>query len=382
MAGIYIHIPFCKQACSYCNFYFLTRRELQQPFVDALIEEIRSYRGHPFSEQVFQTIYIGGGTPSLLSIQQLESIFGTLHDVFDIEAGEVTLEMNPDDVTKEFLRDIRGIGINRASMGIQSFDPDLLLSMHRAHNPREAQSALEMIQQTNFPSFTADLIYGNPGQTSAALEKDIMRLLSYDPPHVSAYSLTIEPNTRLGKQVKLGRIEEPDEEKVAEQFDLVEENLSSHGLMRYEISNFSKPGKEAVHNSNYWRHINYLGLGPSAHSLFWQDAGAIRWNNAKDIRTYLNKEWASLREDEQQLDLKDLAEERLMLGLRTRWGVSPGRLADKYGYKFSSSQLQWLGRQKKENIFEERDNSLRLSAEGLRIADYLTLELISRHSSS
>ena len=379
MAGIYIHIPFCKQACSYCNFYFLTRKELVEPFVEALSEEIKSYRGHPFSEQTIKTVYIGGGTPSLLSQRQLEQIFDALRDVFKIDAEEATLEMNPDDVSVDYLNSLRELGINRASMGVQSFDPSLLMFMHRAHDPQEAEQALEMLQQANFPSFTADLIYGNPGQSKEQLERDIDQLLSYDPPHISAYSLTIEPGTRLGKQAELGRVDVPDDEIVASHFDLVEKKLLKKGIKRYEVSNFAKPGKEAVHNSNYWRHVNYLGLGPSAHSLFWSEAGARRWNNKKDIKLYLAKEWEKLTDEETELDLLDLAEERLMLGLRTVEGVSQETMQNFYSYKFSDRQNEWLKLQRQEGFFQHENQVIRLTEKGLKIADYLILELISRH---
>lgn len=379
MAGIYIHIPFCKQACSYCNFYFLTKKELIDPFVESLIEEIDSYKEHPFSTEKIDTIYIGGGTPSLLKPAALEKVFNKLEEVFELEPEEVTLEMNPDDVTVNYLRDLKNLGVNRASMGVQSFDPSLLLFMHRAHDPREAENALDMLRQANFPTFTADLIYGNPGQVLEQLEKDIDRLLSYDPPHISAYSLTIEPRTRLGKQVEKGRVVVPDEEIVAEHFDLVERKLLENGIRRYEVSNFSIPGKEAVHNSNYWRHINYLGLGPSAHSLYWSGDGARRWNNRKDIRTYLNRDWKRLREEITDLGLQDLAEERLMLGLRTIWGISFQSMKTTYGYSFSKKQMQWIERQHIEGFFLLDDEKIRLTSKGLKIADYLILELISCH---
>ncbi|WP_340103410.1 radical SAM family heme chaperone HemW [Rhodohalobacter sp. 8-1] len=378
MAGIYIHIPFCKQACSYCNFYFLTRKELVEPFVDALIEEILSYRSHPFSEQIIKTIYVGGGTPSLLNHQQLKQIFDALRDVFDIDAEEVTLEMNPDDVSVEYLNGLQDLGVNRASMGVQSFDPALLLFMHRAHDPSEAEQALEMLRTANFPSFTADLIYGNPGQSLDQLDRDIDRLLSYNPSHVSAYSLTVEEGTRLGKQVELGRIDVPDDDIVAEHFDLVEKKLLKKGIKRYEVSNFAMPGKEAIHNSNYWRHVNYLGLGPSAHSLFWADNGACRWSNKKDIKLYLSKDWDQLIDEETTLDLVDLAEERLMLGLRTVEGISPGEMKSLYGYELTEKQLEWLIGQQKEGFILLDEDHIRLSAKGLKIADYLILDLISK----
>ena len=379
MAGIYIHIPFCKQACSYCDFYFLTKGELKQPFVDSLIEEIHHYGSHPISDETIDTIYIGGGTPSLLTPKQLRSIFTALEKVFTVKPVEVTLEMNPDDVTEEFLLKIQDLGVDRASMGVQSFDEKLLQFMHRAHDPIEAVDALKLLQKANFPSYTADLIYGNPGQTMEMLEKDIDRLLTFDPPHISAYSLTIEPKTRLGKQVELGRIDPVDDDVVADQFDFLYQKLSSAGVEQYEVSNFAKPGKEAVHNSNYWRHKNYLGLGPSAHSLYWPDAdNAQRWKNRSNLKSYLEQNWDDVREDEESLSLSEMAEERLMLGLRTKWGVSKKQLKERYGYTLNKEQKEWLKKQREEGQFTSVDDEIILSKTGLRIADYLIFELISR----
>lgn len=377
MSGIYIHIPFCKQACSYCDFYFLTRGELRQPFVDALISEIKSYRESKFTEETVRTIYLGGGTPSLLNQRQLESIFTALHEIFDIDSVEVTMELNPDDVTPEYLSKIQGLGVDRASMGVQSFDKKLLEFMHRAHNPEEAFEALKALQQTGFPSFTADLIYGNPGQSNETLERDIDKLLSFDPPHISAYSLTVEPNTRLGKQVQLGRIDPPDDDRVSEQFDLVRYKLAEAGIEQYEVSNFAKPGKEAVHNSNYWNHENYLGFGPSAHSFWWDEDGAKRWQNQADLKKYLNEEPENYREEEEKLSKHTLAEERLMLGLRTKWGVSEANLNDRYQYNFTDSQQVWIENQVEKGFMKRENATLKMTSDGLKISDHLVVDLLA-----
>ncbi len=382
MAGIYIHIPFCKQACSYCNFYFLTRDELRQPFVDALTDEIRSYKNKPFAQQTIKSIYFGGGTPSLLTAGQLQSIHSALEGVFKIESDETTIEMNPDDVSEEYLHQLKDLGFSRVSMGVQSFDPALLTFMNRAHTPDEANRALGLIQKTGFPSFTADLIYGNPEQELKTLEKDIDQLLQYNPPHVSAYSLTIEPGTRLGKQVRLGRIDPVDDEIVESHFDLVEKKLHHAGIKRYEVSNFAKPGQEAVHNSNYWKHVNYLGLGPSAHSLFWNEKGARRWRNKPDLKLYLDRDWPSVKDEVEDLSLEVLAEERLMLGLRTVSGVTVSNLKEKYGYEFNTHQWEWLRLQENRECvsISGNDDIIQLTKQGLKIADYIVLELISKSS--
>jgi len=378
LAGLYIHIPFCKQACSYCDFYFLTRQQLREPFVKALIREIYSYKGTSFSTEEISSIYLGGGTPSLLNEKQLSEIFAALDSVFDLQPQEITMELNPDDVTADYLKMIRGIGIVRASMGVQSFHEEILNFMHRAHNRNEALKALELLQKTDFPAFTADLIYGNPGQTLEMLQTDIEQLLEFNPPHISAYSLTLEPNTRLGKQVELGRINPPDDEEVAAHFELVQESLNRAGIVQYEVSNFSKPGKEALHNSSYWTHQNYLGFGPSAHSFWWNGNKAKRWKNRSDIRRYLEKPAQESIDEVEQLDLTILAEERIMLGLRTVKGLSVKNLRDKYQYSMNRKQQAWIENQAEKRMLVFDEGRLALTPEGLRISDMLVVDLLSR----
>ncbi|HMB98065.1 MAG TPA: radical SAM family heme chaperone HemW [Balneolaceae bacterium] len=378
MAGIYIHIPFCKQACSYCDFYFVTRKKLIDPFVDSLLKEIQSYRGTPYSDENIETIYLGGGTPSQLSPDQLKRIFDALQDAFSLDPVEVTMEMNPDDVTPDYLKSLLDLGINRASMGVQSFDEKLLQFMHRAHTKKEALKALESLQTAGFPTFTADLIYGNPGQTLEMLDDDITQLLQFDPPHISAYSLTVEPQTRLGKQVKLGRISPPEDDLVAEHFDLLSERLKRAGIERYEVSNFSKPGKEAVHNSNYWRHKNYLGLGPSAHSFWLLDDGALRWENRSDIKEYMDDLSDGSTTNPEKLSMFSLAEERLMLGLRTKWGVGFDELKSRYNYELNQEQITWLEYQQEKGMLKTEGDVLRFTSEGLKIADLLIVDLLSK----
>ncbi|TVQ68669.1 MAG: radical SAM family heme chaperone HemW, partial [Balneolaceae bacterium] len=280
MSGIYIHIPFCKQACSYCDFYFVTRDRLIPEFVDALVHEITAVPagdGSPFPGDAVRTLYLGGGTPSRLPLSQLERIFDALHRHFDLSGlTECTAEMNPEDVTAELLAGLRGLGVTRLSMGIQSFQPELLEFMHRAHSAPEAHRALESVVRAGFTSFSVDLIYGCPGQTEAQLQDDLDQLLAYDPPHLSAYSLTIEPRTRLGKQAELGRLKPADDETVVRQSRLIRDVLGANGIHQYEISNYARHGHEAEHNSAYWCHENYLGMGPAAHSFYWPGAGEQR----------------------------------------------------------------------------------------------------------
>ena len=374
MSGIYLHIPFCKQACSYCDFYFVTRTSEREHFVQRLVKYINSYKGSKFAEETVETIYFGGGTPSLLEPSQLEQIMEALHDIFDINEREITLEMNPDDVSAQFLADLKSLGISRASMGVQSFEPELLEFMHRAHSSEEALQCLELLSASDFNSFTVDLIYGNPGQSEEQLERDINKLLEFDPPHISAYSLTIEPKTRLGKQVELGRLAPPEDDKVAKHFDLINRRFNSYGIERYEVSNYSLPGKEAIHNSSYWEHNNYLGLGPGAHS-FWWDESAERWENEQDLRKYLRDEDQPEREE---LSLNQLAEERLMMGLRTRKGIKKRELSERYDYKLSSRQLDYLKNREQEGKVE-LDEKITLTDDGIKIADAIILDLVTLH---
>ena len=373
MSGIYIHIPFCKQACSYCDFYFVTRPQLKGQFVDRLLQEIESYRDTSFSQEPVRTIYFGGGTPSQLAVEQVESIMVALRSVFDIRAEEITLEMNPDDVTANYLSGLKQAGVTRASMGVQSFQPELLAFMNRAHTSEEAQRCLELLRASGFEAFTADLIYGNPGQTVEQLEQDINRMLQFDPPHLSAYSLTVEPNTRLGKQVDLGRITPPKDENVAEQFALLDERLAEHGIRRYEVSNYSKPGREAVHNSNYWQHENYLGFGPGAHS-FWWGRNPRRWQNPADIQLYCEQEDSA--GETEKLSLQELAEERIMMGLRTRKGITEEEMESRYEYHLNERQTAYLEKQQSEGRVRF-NGTIALTGAGLVIADAIILDLIT-----
>jgi oxygen-independent coproporphyrinogen-3 oxidase len=377
MSGIYIHIPFCKQACSYCDFYFVTKPDRKSDFVDALVSEIEGKKNTAYSQETVETIYFGGGTPSLLSISEFERILSTLKDTFHLDLKEITVELNPDDVTKEYLSGLRTLGVNRVSMGVQTFDEDLLRFMNRTHNAREALECLEILRASEINVFTADLIYGNPGQTLEMLQHDLDTLLTFDPQHVSAYSLTIEPKTRLGKQVQLGRLLPAEDDLVEQHFELVEKTLLQHGIKRYEVSNFAKPGSEAFHNSNYWEHKNYLGLGPGAHSFWWKegDEHATRWENEADLQAYINQDKDSTS-DLETLDLHALAEERLMLALRTRKGISTEELRSRYDYEFSDEQLAYLNQKVDEGKLEH-DGVLRLTSDGLKIADAITLDILT-----
>ncbi len=378
MSGIYIHIPFCKQACSYCDFYFVTNHQHKSDFVDVLVKEITSKKNTLYTSEPIYTLYFGGGTPSLLSPTEIENILIALNETFSLELYECTIELNPDDVTRDYLSNLRSLGVTRASMGVQTFDEELLQKMHRAHTRKEAIYCFELLAKEGFDSFSVDLIYGNPNQTIEMLKKDLELLCSFKPPHVSAYSLTIENGTRLGKHVELGRVLPLEDDKVAQHVNLVQSTLRDHGIEQYEVSNFAKQGFEAQHNSSYWTHQNYIGFGPGAHSFWWDSTlkSANRWNNKRDLKTYLYGAWGGNTENE-RLTLHTLAEERLMLGLRTKWGVKTSELEERYAYSLSKNQENYLKAKVREGLISIKKDQISLTDRGLLIADLIILDLIS-----
>lgn len=385
MPGIYIHVPFCRQACSYCDFYFVTRSELVPDYFDALIREIKYY-GSLLDGEKIDTVYFGGGTPSRLPEAIFRDITRALNDHFDLDKTvEFTVETNPEDISPEWLNAMSQCGITRLSIGVQSFQPEMLRFMHRAHSGKQAEYAIQLVAEQGFQSFSTDVIYGAPGQTDEQVRRDLETLLTFQPPHVSAYSLTIEPRTRLGKRYELGRLKPADDDKIAAQMLLVQEALAKNGLLPYEISNYSLPGHRALHNSSYWCHENYLGLGPSAHGFWWQKKSrtGIRWSHPPDFRKWAEttrnrgappQTLCSLT-DADHLDAKTLARERIMLGLRTVDGISSTELQEQYGFHFGPEQIAKLNQFRRKGLLEP-DEPLRLSKKGVLIADAICRALL------
>ncbi len=320
----------------------------------------------------------------LRSLPDVERILSAVDQTFGLShILEITFEVNPDDVSAAYLRGLRELGITRLSMGIQSFDPGLLGFMHRAHTAEEAEKSIFIVQEAGFQSYSVDLIYGNPGQSHESLHRDLDLFLSFEPPHISAYALTIEPDTRLGKYESLGILSPADDAHVAEQMDIIASRLSENGIHRYEVSNFGRAGHEAVHNSAYWRHQSYLGVGPAAHSLMFPkpEQGppkAFRWANPRDLKRYLKATPDTFAEPAEELSAMALAEERLLMGLRTREGVGLSELETIYVYHLSDRQLTWLHQMKAESYFEAGE-VLKLAPKGFPTADRLVLELVSRY---
>ena len=319
MAGIYLHIPFCKQACNYCDFHFSTSLKMKASFVDALLTEIE-LRKSVFDQQTINSIYFGGGTPSLLSEEDLTRIFETLFTSFRVSPlAEITLEANPDDLSPEKIKVLKNTPINRLSIGVQSFRDEDLRFMKRAHNAKEALSSIKSCKQAGFTNLTIDLIYGTPGMDTSAWLENLNIAFDLDIPHISSYALTVEPNTELHHQVLHQKVSNVDENQSAAQFELLTSQMKRNGYEQYEISSFCKPGAYSKHNSSYWKKDMYLGLGPSAHSFY--DNKRL-WNVSNNTKYVKSLAQNLLPLQEEVLSLEDRYNEYVMTSLRTKWGCS------------------------------------------------------------
>ena len=310
MAGLYIHIPFCKKRCLYCDFFSTTQLEKREAYVQALIRELKERKDE--TGEPIRTVYIGGGTPSTLSIESMIGINQHLHSTF---IGEYTVEVNPGDVTKEYLEGLRSLGVNRLSMGVQSFDDRLLLLIGRRHTAQQAIEAVKTAQEAGFENISIDLIYALPTQTMDRWKADIETALSLGVQHISSYGLMYEEGTALTKMVENGQIEAIDEDTENAMYDVLCARLKEAGLVHYEVSNFALPGYEAQHNSCYWDHTPYIGIGAGAHSL----VGRVRSWNVSDVDAYIA---GTYKRESETLTDEEWYNEQLMLGLRTCKGVA------------------------------------------------------------
>lgn len=320
MAGIYIHIPYCKQKCSYCNFHFSTNLSSKQQLLDSIKTEIK-LRQHFFESETIQTVYFGGGTPSVLGISEIEDLLQHLNTTFDLSVvSEFTLEANPDDLSKEYMQNLKKYTpINRLSIGIQSFLDDDLRQMNRAHNSNQAKQSLEEATQLGFSNLNADLIFALPWQANDDyIHSNIETLTSYDVNHISCYQLTVEPKTLLQDRIKKGAYQEIPDETTVKQFSLINALLGSKGFGQYEISNYCKEDNYAEHNTSYWKRETYLGLGPSAHSF----KGNTRYWNVSNNALYMKALEANQPYFEsEKLTSTQVMNEMIMTGLRTKWGL-------------------------------------------------------------
>lgn len=371
MAGIYIHIPFCRKACHYCNFHFSTSLALKNGFLNALLNEIRLRRDYLQGAPV-ETIYFGGGTPSLLEISELNTILEALRKYFPIHAeAEVTLEANPDDINPEKLNEWKKSGINRLSLGIQSFFEEDLAWMNRAHTHRQAETALSQALEV-FPNLTIDLIYGTPGLTHEKWKANVDRVLDMGVPHISCYALTVEPRTALQKMIADHKKEDINPELQAEQFQLLIDWLNEAGYEHYEISNFARPGFRSRHNSSYWEGTSYLGLGPSAHSF---DGQSRQWNisnNALYISSLENNLW---QPGSEILSETDRFNEFVMTQLRRLEGISKSNLSNRFGPDKPGYIRQTAAKFLRNQWMIETEEAFVLSKEGKLFADGIAAEL-------
>jgi oxygen-independent coproporphyrinogen-3 oxidase len=314
MAGIYVHIPYCKVKCHYCDFHFSTNQSTSLDMLSAIGRELNQ-RIDFLGNQLVSTIYFGGGTPSAVGAKYLDKIIQKIRDNFHVSNDcEITVECNPDDLDKSTLQDLVSIGVNRLSIGIQSFDDEVLKSMNRAHNAKEAHKCVALAKQVGFENITVDLIYGIPDRDIKYWENQLKTFANYDIPHLSAYCLTIEPNTVFKHLHKKGELTLPSDEESLEQFKLMMEFMVDKGYQHYEISNFAKDGYISRHNSAYWLGKHYLGIGPAAHSFNGKERGWNVANNAKYIKE------VSTYEAEELTD-KDKVNDHILTRLRTHWGI-------------------------------------------------------------
>ena len=371
MAGIYIHIPFCKKACNYCVFHFSTKLDYQQAMVDAICKEI-NYRASEVDEPL-ASIYFGGGTPSLLTGAQLKQILITVQANFNIASdAEITLEANPDDMKNEGLENWFELGVNRLSVGIQSFSQAQLGWMNRAHTAEESLVCIEKAASIGFNSFSVDLIYGLPNLSNESWHNELSQALDLGVNHLSTYCLTVEDKTALAKLVKTGKVMPLSDEKQSEQFLILTNLLAEKGWDHYEISNSCTPGNYAKHNTAYWQRKTYLGIGPSAHSY---NGKQRKWNvaNNQQYMKRINNNEATF--EIENLSIADQINEFILTGLRTKWGVSQEILFSNWNYTIPIEEQKSINQWCNDGLMLNNNNILTLTKEGRLYADQLASEL-------
>ena len=345
MSGIYIHIPFCKQACFYCDFHFSTSLKKKDDMIAALVKEIE-IRKEELQNTVIETIYFGGGTPSVLSVNEIQQLIDAVYQNHTVvEYPEITLEANPDDLSEAKIIELSKSPINRLSIGIQSFFEKDLKLMNRAHNSEEAKESLSLATQY-FDNISVDLIYGIPDCTNEEWKENIKTALSFGVPHISSYALTVEPKTALADFIKKGIIKNVDDEKAQEQFNILIEELTNANFVHYETSNFGKENFFSRNNSSYWLGKSYLGIGPSAHSFDGKQRSWNLRNNTKYIKSIQQNQLPIERET---LSITDRYNEYIMTGLRTIWGISLQKISKDFGEK----HVMYLESQAKKHIEQE-----------------------------
>lgn len=371
MAGIYIHIPFCKQACHYCDFHFSTSLKKKDELIEALAKELE-LRKDEFKDVTVETIYFGGGTPSLLTNDELQLLMDSVYKNYQVsENPEITLEANPDDLSAQRIEDLGDSLINRLSIGIQSFFESDLKLMNRAHNEEEAKKCLSVATR-HFDNISLDLIYGIPGASNEQWKRNIEIALSYNVPHISSYALTVEPKTALASFIKKGIIEDVDDEQAHEQFHILKDRLEEEDFIHYELSNFGKEGYFSKNNSAYWQGKPYIGVGPSAHSFNGTQRGWNVRNNSKYIKAIQHNE---LPIEIETLTKTDQYNEYIMTGLRTTWGVSLTKVEQNFGMVYKDYLIEQANVFINQHLLYIDDEHLRVTEKGQFLSDGIASEL-------
>ena len=373
MAGIYIHIPFCKRRCIYCDFFSTTQSEKKADYVHALVRELEIRKDYLDNEEI-ETIYLGGGTPSQLSQEELEEIFTYIYKVYKVTPdAEITLEANPDDLTPEYVAMLRTLPFNRISMGIQTFQEETLKLLHRRHTAQQAIEAFKRCREAGFQNISIDLIYGLPGETLETWEQDLQQAIALHPEHISAYHLIYEEGTTLWNLREQNKVEEAEEELSLTLFKTLIERLTKAGYQHYEISNFCLPGLHSRHNSSYWTGKKYLGCGPSAHSF---DGTSRQWN-VSSLEQYLKGIHTSQPDFEiEELDLYTRYNDFVITSIRTCWGMPLSQLRTNYGETLYNYCLRMAKPHIQQGVLEIKEDTLKLTSEGIFISDGIMSDLL------
>jgi oxygen-independent coproporphyrinogen-3 oxidase len=374
MAGIYLHIPFCKQACTYCNFHFSTLLKTKEEVLKAMLTEIRLQQNFFPDKTLIETIYFGGGTPSMHSTAELNSLLNELQKYFTItEHPEITLEANPDDLSKEYLSALKkDTAINRFSIGVQSFFDEDLQYMHRAHNAAEAIHSIKHAQEIGFENLSVDLIYGTPTMSNENWKKNLQTVFDLKVPHISCYALTVEEKTVLASQIKKQKTVAPEDEKMAQQFSILLEEMNKHHYTHYEISNFCKEPHFAQHNTNYWKGISYLGIGPSAHSY---DGVKRYWNIANNALYAKQLSQNMLTNECEILSKTDAYNEYVMTSIRTIFGTHLSKIKEDFEDEVEKHFLLEISPFRSNGWVKETDGIFTLTHSGKLFCDYITENL-------
>lgn len=373
MAGIYIHIPFCRQKCYYCDFYKTVNTSLMPKFISGLTKEVKLRKNYLQNESI-ETIYFGGGTPSVLQAHELEDILTQIAKHFDVSTQvETTFEANPDDLTPEYLQALKSAGINRLSIGIQSFNDAHLKKMNRRHNAKQAAEVVESAVKTGFSNISVDLIYGLPELSEKEWKESLEQVFSLPVQHLSAYHLTYHEGTAFYTWLKKGTLKELSENQSVKQFELLLQAAENAGFEQYEISNFARNGLYSKHNTAYWFGKKYLGLGPSAHSY---DQNSRRWN-VSHVESYINGiESGSEYYEEEKLSTKEHFNEYILTRIRTKWGVSLSFVNQRFGENYQQYLQQQIAKHQQSGLALVSDDTITLSREGLFVSDEIMSDLM------